>query len=157
MLKLKLQNSGHLMRRANSLEKTLMPGKIKGERRRGQKRMRWFNSINDSQDTNLGKLLEILEGRGAWLVSGHEVANSQTWVSHWTTTAISLCITFTFSHANSVFCPCLILQLTLKSLQNLCICHTFIFFASLPSATPWFIQRLPQVHWFSRPHCAADS
>ena len=158
MLKLKLQNSGHLMRRANSLEKTLMPGKIKGERRRGQKRMRWFNSINDSQDTNLGKLLEILEGRGAWLVSGHEVANSQTWVSHWTTTAISLCITFTFSHANSVFSPCLILLLTLKSLQNLCICDTFIFFASLPSATPLIHSAASQVHhWFSRPHCAADS
>ena len=78
MLKLKLQYFGHLMRRANSLEKTLMPGKIKGERRRGKKRMRWFNSINDSQDMNLGKLLKIAEGRGAWLVSGHGVANSQT-------------------------------------------------------------------------------
>ena len=55
-----------------------MPGKIKGERRRGQKSMRWFNSINDSQDMNLGKLLKIAEGRGAWLVSGHGVANSQT-------------------------------------------------------------------------------
>ena len=66
MLKLKLKYSGHLMQRASSLEKTLMPGKIKGERRRGQKRVRWFNSINDSQDTNLGKLLEIVEDRGAW-------------------------------------------------------------------------------------------
>ena len=78
MLKLKLQYFGHLMRRANSLEKTLMLGKIKGERRRGQKRMRWFNSINDSKDMNLGKLLEIVEGREAWLVSGHGVAKSQT-------------------------------------------------------------------------------
>ena len=89
MLKLKLQYFGHLMRRANSLEKTLMPGKIKGERRRGQKRTRWFNSISDSQDMNLGKLLEIVEGRepGLFQATGfqtvrHELATEQQQQSH---------------------------------------------------------------------------
>ena len=94
--------------------------------------MRWFNSITDSNNMNLSKLLEIVENRGAWLVSGQGVSKSQPWVSNWTAT-ISLCITFTFFHGNSVFSPCLILRLTLKSLQNLCICHTFFSFDSLPS------------------------
>ena len=64
-LKLKLQHLAHLMPRANSLEKTLMLGKIEGKRRRGQQRIRWLDSITNSVDMNLGKLQEILEGRGA--------------------------------------------------------------------------------------------
>ena len=66
MLKLKLQYFGHLMQKADTLEKTLIPGKIEGSRRRGQQRMRWLNSITDSMDMNLSKLLEIVKDRGAW-------------------------------------------------------------------------------------------
>ena len=76
MLKLKLQYFGHLMRRANSLEKTLILGKTEGRRRRGQKRMRWLNSITDSMDMNLTKLQEIVKGREAWRAAGHGVAKS---------------------------------------------------------------------------------
>ena len=65
MLKLKLQYFGHLIRRADSLEKTLMLGKIKGKRRRGQQRMRWLGGITDSMDMNLGRLQEIVRDRGA--------------------------------------------------------------------------------------------
>ena len=80
MLKLKLQYLGHLMRRANSLEKTLMLGKIEG-RRKGPQRMRWLDSISDSIDISLQKLQEIVKDREAWHASVHEVAKSQTRLS----------------------------------------------------------------------------
>ena len=73
---LKLHHFGHLMQRADSLEKTLMFGKIKGKRRRGQQRMRWLDSITDSIDMNLSKLGEIVEDRGAWHAVVHGVSES---------------------------------------------------------------------------------
>ena len=79
MLKLKFQDFGHLIRRVDSLEKTLMLGKIEGKRRRGQQRMRWLDDITDPMDMSLSKLQEILKDREAWSATVHRVKKSWTW------------------------------------------------------------------------------
>ena len=81
MLKLKLQYFGHLMQRTDSLEKTIILGKIEGKRRRGQQRMRWLDGITDSMDMNLSKLEEIGKNKGVWLAAVDGISKNQTQLS----------------------------------------------------------------------------
>ena len=91
MLKLKIQCFGHLMQRADSLEKTLMLGKIEGRRKRGWQRIRWLDGITDSMDMSLGKFWELVMETKAWRAEVHGLAKCWTWLSDWTELKLTYC------------------------------------------------------------------